>query len=93
MTDLEEKLYAAVKYALDRGQKDPDFGYVCGWGSQTFKLLCQAEASYLGKDVEEVERERNRDLQPEHRRREPDLVVLRQKVSELESRIVELSER
>jgi len=79
----EDTLYRAVKYALDRSQTDPDFHWVCGWGSEAFHRLCVAEAAYLGKPLEEIERERKRDLQPDYRRREPEVLVLRKRVEEL----------
>lgn len=75
-----ETLYRAVKYALDRSQTDPDFGYYCGPGTQVFYLLVQAEAEHLGRPLADVEAERARDLQPSYRRREPEAVRLREEL-------------
>ena len=81
----EEKnaaLYRAVRYALNRQQEDPDFRWTCGWGTQTFYLLIQAEAAQLGKPLEEVEKRRMVDMQPPYRKREADVVVLRRRLEE-----------
>ena len=55
---LETALYEAVKYALDRQQTDGDFGYVAGWGTETFYRLVRAEAAFLGEEVPIVEARR-----------------------------------
>lgn len=73
-------LYEAVRYTLDRSQTDPDFGYYLGPGTQAFFLLCKAEAAHLGKPLEEVEALRRRDLQPGHRKREPEVLQLRKEL-------------
>jgi hypothetical protein len=39
---------AAVKYALDMIQRNPNLRYFAGHGTQLFLLLCKAEASRLG---------------------------------------------
>lgn len=70
-------LYDAVRYALDRIQVDPDVRYYCGWGTEIFRRLCLAEAEHRGVPLEEVEKERSRDLQPEHRKRDPEVLTLR----------------
>lgn len=67
----------AVVYLLSRAQTDPDLGYLLGPGTESFERLCRAEAALLGEDVAAVRARRSRDLQPEHRWREPDVVVLR----------------
>ncbi len=78
-------LYRAVKYALDRSQTDPDFRWVCGWGTEAFHRLCNAEAAYLDKPLEEIERQRMIDLQPDYRKRDPEILVLRKRIEELEA--------
>lgn len=83
MSDATEALYEAVKYVLDRSQTDPDLGYYLGPGMQAFYLLCKAEAAHLGRPLAEVEKERRRDLQPQHARREPEVVRLRNELEEL----------
>lgn len=79
-----DPLYEAVKYVLDRVQTDPDVRYYCGWGTETFAKLCRAEAQHLGKPLAEVEKRRMVDLQPVYRKREPEVVVLRHRLEELE---------
>jgi hypothetical protein len=75
-------LYKAVKYVLDRSQTDPDLGYQVGPGMQSFFLLCEAEAAFLGKPLTEVEPQRRKDLQPEHCKREPEVLRLRKELEE-----------
>lgn len=70
--------YDAVKYVLDRVQDSPDVRYYCGWGTEIFYRLIQAEAAHLGKPLEDVERERRKDLQPHYRRRQAEAVTLRE---------------
>jgi hypothetical protein len=74
----QQMLYDAVKYALDRSQEDPNFGYYCGPGTQAFYLLVKAEAEHTGRPLDEVEAERSRDRQPQHRRRLVEVVKLRE---------------
>lgn len=74
--------HAAVKYLLDRIQTDPDLYYYCGAGTQSFHLLTIAEALRTGRPLIEVEAERRKDLQPEHRRRDPEVEVLRRELEE-----------
>lgn len=74
---LHEQLYRAVRYVLDRSQRDPDLGYYIGPGTQAFKELCQAEAAYTGKPLAEIEEARGTDLQPEYRKRAPEVVTAR----------------
>lgn len=80
--DAAEAAHAAVKYILDRIQTDPDLYYYCGFGTQSFHLLTVAEAARTGRPLAEVEKERQRDLRPEHRRREPEVETLRRKLEE-----------
>lgn len=78
-----EVLYAAVNHVLDQIQVNPDVRYYCGYGTQIFYLLVRAEAAFLGKDLQEVEASRRKDLQPSYRRREPEVINLRDKIDEL----------
>jgi hypothetical protein len=75
-------LYEAVKYTLDRSQTDPDLGYYLGPGMQAFFLLCKAEAAFSGQPLADVEAGRRRDLQPAHRKREPEVLELRRRLEE-----------
>jgi hypothetical protein len=79
----DSRLYAAIAYTLDRIQVDPDVRYYCGFGTELFYQLVQAEADYLGKPLEEIEAERRQDRQPSYRRREPEVVRLRDQLAEL----------
>lgn len=79
----EDALYGAVKYFLDRLQTDPDVYWFCGPGTQVFSLMCEAEAAHLGRDVEQVKTARMQDLQPAHRKREPEVERLRDLVDRL----------
>jgi hypothetical protein len=81
--DPRDALYDAVRYLLDRAQENPDLGYLVGPGTEAFRLLCAAEAAYTGRPVEQVERERGEDLQPEHRRRPARVVELEEEVEQL----------
>ena len=62
----------ACSYILNRIQIDPDLRYVAGPMTETFALLCAAQAEYTGEPAEQVATERAKDLQPEHRRRRAD---------------------
>lgn len=77
---------SAIKYALDRVQTDPDFAYYM-LHTATHEKLVAAEASILGKDPAKHIKERREDRQPEYRRREPDIVRLRDKLEELERQV------
>ena len=78
-----DQLYAAVKYTLDQIQENPDLHYYAGWGTQVFYLLILAEAAHLGRPIAEVEAARRLDRQPSHRRREPEVLRLRDERDEL----------
>jgi hypothetical protein len=80
-------LYAAVKHVLDQIQENPDVRYYCGWGTQIFYLLIRAEAAHLGKPLEEIENERMNDRQPSYRKREPEVLRLREKLDELRAQL------
>lgn len=73
----------AVRYILDRIQTDPDFYWVSGPMTQTFHLLCVAESEFTGKRLDQVEAERSRDLQPPHRKRDPEVLTLRKELETL----------
>lgn len=84
----EEKLEVAanaIRYLLNRIQTDPDMYYYCGWGTESFYRLCQAEAAITGEALKVVEGRRRKDLQPEHRKREPEVEVLRRMLDEARS--------
>lgn len=49
----------AVKYVLDRAQTDADLGYLIGPGTQTFEMLCAAEAARTGEPIEAVKAKRS----------------------------------
>lgn len=76
-------LYRAVNYLLTRAQTNPDLGYEIGPGTESFHRLCSAEALVLDQPLKEVEALRGRDLQPEHDKREPMIVVLRRELDAL----------
>lgn len=61
------KARAAVTYLLDRTQERPPERYYLGHGSQSFYLLIQAEAAFLGQSLGEVEERRKVCLVPKHR--------------------------
>lgn len=68
----ESFAFVAVKYLLDRVQTDPDLYYYLV-DSEAWEQLTAAEAALLGVDVKEHRRARRKDLQPEHRRRRPEI--------------------
>lgn len=67
---------SAIRYALRRMRTDPDFRHYM-LGTETFAQLAEAYALLTGKDVAGVREFYSMDAQPVHRRREPDVVVLR----------------
>lgn len=72
----------AVKYVLDRIQRDPDLrDYMLG--TQAFALLIAAEAERLGVPAAEVEARRLGQLE----RRTPDVVALRDEVERLRAEV------
>lgn len=71
----------AVTYALNRIQTDPDVRYHCGFGTEMFARLCAYEALRKGWELEEVKADRDRDLQPSYRRRDPEILVLRARLA------------
>lgn len=58
----------AVKYVLDRAQTDADLGYLIGPATQTFELLCAAEAERTGESVDVVKERRGKSLARSPRR-------------------------
>lgn len=86
--ELERQLKLAkrgISYALERTQTDPDVRYYCGWGTEMFARLVDAEAAITGRDPEGVSEERRIDHQPDYRRRDPHVVVLRKQLDEMEA--------
>lgn len=73
----------AVRYILNRRQTDPDLGYLIGSMTESFDLLCRAEAETTGKPLNEVASARRRDLQPEYRKRAAEVVTLRKELEAL----------
>jgi hypothetical protein len=87
IAELQGQLAAAhdaITYTLNRVQTDPDFAYYM-LDTETFARLVDAEAAILGLDPEQHRRARREDHQPEHRRREADIVVLRDKLERLDA--------
>jgi hypothetical protein len=82
----------AVKHLLDRAQTDPDFGYLVCPLTESFALLCAAEAERTGEMVEAVRQRRSVDLQPKYRRREPEVVRLEKLLDRYEAKFGELEE-
>lgn len=67
--DADRDLLArAISYTLDRAQMDADFGYLLGPGTEAFRLLCEAEATVTGKPLDQVTKDRGRDLSRHPRR-------------------------
>lgn len=73
----------AVKYILDRIQTDPDLRRVAGPMTETFHLLCVAEAEFSGARLDQVEAKRKVDLQPEYRKRRAQVLELREQLEAL----------
>jgi hypothetical protein len=73
----------AVKYLLDRVQHDPDLRWLCGVGTQSFRLLILAEAARTGETEEAVLLRRRRNLLPAHHRQEPEVLQRRREVQAL----------
>jgi hypothetical protein len=81
-----------VDYALSRIQTDPDVRWLCGPGSQTFALLCEAEAHLRSEPVESV-RERRSELVGSHAQETPRIPAMRKRVEELESEVATLEQK
>lgn len=82
----------AVTHILDRIQTDPDLAYCIGDLTESFALLCAAEAARTGEGVAAVKARRGEDLQPEHRRRDAEVETLKGRVEELEEQIEDLGD-
>lgn len=50
-----DKAGAAIKYLLDRSQRDDKLYYHIGFGTESFRLLTDAHAALTGEDVKAVE--------------------------------------
>ncbi|KKX29228.1 hypothetical protein [Rhizobium sp. LC145] len=50
-----DKAGAAIKYLLDRSQRDDKLYYQIGFGTEAFRLLTDAHAALTGQDVKDVE--------------------------------------
>jgi hypothetical protein len=57
--EAQNALWAAVQYALLRTQYDPDLRRYAGLGTQTFAMLCEAEAAVTGEPVDAVRERRS----------------------------------
>lgn len=75
----------AVKYVLDRVQTDPDLYYHMV-DTEAWEQLTASEAERLGLDVEDVRRQRRKDLQPTYRKRKSQLAVLKEFLERLDLR-------
>lgn len=91
-TTIETQLYEAIRYALDRGQSDPDFRYHM-IGSETHERLIAAEALYLNEEPPTVRARRTQDRQPSYRRQEPREITLQAEIDDLERRLDEAKRR
>jgi len=77
------EMYPAVAYALDRAQRDADFGYVCDFVTETHARLCAAEAAFTGEQLDDVKGRR----QDVHWEREPRMEEYRARIEELEAEL------
>lgn len=84
---LVERADLAVFHILDLVQLNPDVRWHLGFGSESFARLCRYQASRRGQDEETVRNERSRDLQADYCRRDPEILVLRSRVEELEAQL------
>ena len=50
-----DKAGAAIRYLLDRSQRDDKLYYHIGFGTESFRLLTDAHAALTGEDVKAVE--------------------------------------
>ena len=84
MNPIEDKLYAAVRYTLNRVQTDVDFRYYM-LDSEAHRLLVEAEAAHLGEDPKVVMARRRADLRAPHRIKQlPHVEELKQRLEELD---------
>lgn len=78
--------FEAVRYLLDRIQRQPDLRWHM-LHTQAMALLCAAEAMETAKPYHQVKEYRERDLQPPHDRRQPEIVIARRRIEQLEKAI------
>lgn len=79
---------AAVRHVLNRMQTDPDFRHLL-LDTESFHLLCVAEAARTDRPLEDVKRDRRCDLQPDYRWRPAQLPRLKRQVELYEDRLTE----
>ena len=83
-------LAEAIGDHLTRAQRDDaELGYLVGPGTETFRLLCLAEAAATGRPVAEVEAVRGRDLVPDHHLRPRRLEEAEKRIELLEEHVSE----
>jgi hypothetical protein len=81
--ELRAVLYDAVRHVLNRVQTDPEFRWHM-LHTESLDRLIKAEAAHKGVPEQEVRAKRERDLQPEYRKRLPECSVNRERVRTLE---------
>jgi hypothetical protein len=81
MVDASDPVRDAIAYLMRRLGEDPDVAYYLGYGTESFRQLCLAQAALTGKSFEEVERLARIDRQPSYRRREPEVLMLRKRLN------------
>lgn len=72
----------AVRYLLDRLQRDANVYWRLGWGTESFRLLCLAEAEETGETFEVVEARRRKCFDD----RKSEVEELRERIAELEGK-------
>lgn len=82
-TPAEQIAARAVNHALTRAQVCPDFAHRMG-GTETWDLLCEAEAALRGENVDDVRKRRQRSLVPAHRPQVAREVELAERLERLE---------
>lgn len=73
----------ALFYIGERMQDNPDVGYYLGYGTEIFHRIAVAIATLTDKPLDEVEKALREDRQPHYRRRQPEVIRLREKLDEL----------
>jgi len=79
-----EAALKAVRHVLNRRQLNPDLGYYIGYGTESFDLLCAAEALVTGEPVEVVQERRSQDMQPTYRKVKRRELQLEERIAALE---------
>ena len=88
-----ERLYLeTIAHVVRRIQTDPDVRYLFGSGTESFDMLALCVSSSTGKSLSDARKLVNADCQPEHRRREPEVVELRNKLHACRVKLEELGE-